>query len=55
VRLKASLPTWLPWIRKHRAPTARVEEQLLKINPRQIDRQLREVKKRAGRRGRSME
>jgi hypothetical protein len=50
VRLKALLPKWLPWIRKHYAPTARVEEQLLKISPRQIDRRLREVKKRAGRR-----
>ncbi len=50
VRLKALLPRWLPWIRKYYAPTARVEEQLLRISPRQIDRRLREVKKRAGRR-----
>jgi hypothetical protein len=50
VRLKALLPIWLPWIRKHHAVTAKTEEQLLKISARQIDRRLRDVKKRAGRR-----
>jgi hypothetical protein len=50
VRLKALLPTWLPWIRKHHGLTAKLEEQLLRISARQIDRRLREEKKRAGRR-----
>jgi hypothetical protein len=50
VRLKALLPIWLPWMRKRYALTTAVEEQLLKISARQIDRRLREVKKRAGRR-----
>jgi hypothetical protein len=50
VRLKALLPIWLPWIRKHHRLTAKLEEQLLRISPRQIDRRLREEKKRAGRR-----
>jgi hypothetical protein len=50
VRLKALLPLWLPWIRKHHAVTPKLEEQLLKISARQIDRRLRGVKKRAGRR-----
>jgi hypothetical protein len=50
VRLKALLPIWLPWIRKHHVLTAKLEKQLLKISPRQIDRRLREEKKRAGRR-----
>ena len=50
VRLKALLPIWLPWIRKHHHLTAKLEEQLLRISPRQIDRRLREEKKRAGRR-----
>ena len=50
VRLKALLPVWLPWIRKHHGLTAKLEEQLLRISARQIDRRLREEKKRAGRR-----
>jgi hypothetical protein len=50
VRLKALIPLWLPWVRKHYSLTPRLEEQLLKISPRQIDRRLREEKKRAGRR-----
>jgi hypothetical protein len=50
VRLKALLPLWLPWVRKHFPLTPRLEEQLLQISPRQIDRRLREEKKRAGRR-----
>ena len=40
VRLKALLPTWLPWIRKHHGLTAKLEEQLLRISARQIDRRL---------------
>jgi hypothetical protein len=50
VRLKALIPLWLPWVRKHYSLTPTLEEQLLKISPRQIDRRLREEKKRAGRR-----
>jgi hypothetical protein len=37
-------------VRKHFPLTPRLEEQLLQISPRQIDRRLREEKKRAGRR-----
>ena len=48
VRLKALLPIWLPWIRKHHVLTAKLEEQLLRISRRQIARRLREEKKRAG-------
>jgi hypothetical protein len=50
VRLKALLPLWLPWVRKHFPLTPRLEEQLLRISPRQMDCRLREEKKRAGRR-----
>ena len=50
VRLKALIPLWLPWVREHFSLTPRLEEQLLKISPRQMDRRLREEKKRAGRR-----
>jgi hypothetical protein len=50
VRLKALLPLWLPWIRKHHGLTAKVEEQLLAISARQIDRRLAGARKRAGRR-----
>lgn len=50
VRLKALLPLWLPWARKHFSLTAKVEEQLLRMSPRQMDRRMREEKKRAGQR-----
>jgi len=50
VRLKALIPLWLPWVRKHFSLTPRLEKQLLQISPRQMDRRLREEKKRAGRR-----
>jgi hypothetical protein len=50
VRLTALLPIRLPRIWKHHGLTAKVEEQLLRISPRQIDRRLREEKRRAGRR-----
>ena len=50
VRLKALIPLWLPWVRKRFAMSAKLESQLLKISARQIDRRLREHKKRAGRR-----
>ena len=39
-RLKAALPQWLPWIKKHFEPTAAVQEQLLAISARQMDRRL---------------
>lgn len=41
VRLKALLPQWLPWARKHIASlTEEVESALLQISPRQMDRLL---------------
>jgi len=49
VRLKALLPDWLPWIRKRYRPSAAIEQQLLQISPRQIDRRL-QAKKQAKRR-----
>ena len=38
VRLKALLPAWLPWIRKHSRLRPEIEQQLLRISARQIDR-----------------
>jgi len=49
VRLKALLPDWLPWIRQHYRPSTTVEQQLLRIGARQIDRRL-QAKKQAQRR-----
>jgi transposase InsO family protein len=46
VRLKALLALWMPWIRSRYAISSRIEEQLLAISSRQIDRRLR------GRKGR---
>jgi len=40
VRLKALLPLWLPWARRHLQLARGVERQLLAISPRQIDRRL---------------
>ncbi len=40
LRLKALLPLWLPWIKQHYQVTPAIEQQLLKISPRQIDRRL---------------
>ncbi len=45
VRLKAALPTWLPWLRCQATLTPALEAQL-----RQIDRRLREGKQRITRR-----
>lgn len=45
VRLKALLPSWLPWIRKRYRVSAEIEKQLLGISARQMDRRL-EAKKR---------
>lgn len=50
-RLKAMLPDWLPWARKHvRGCTPQVEEQLLRMSARQMDRRLAEKKRRRKRR-----
>jgi hypothetical protein len=40
VRLKALLPLWLPWARRRLRLRPAVEQQLLRISPRQIDRRL---------------
>ncbi len=44
VRLKALLPTWMPWISKRFAVSKQIEQQLLSISPRQMDRRLRAKK-----------
>jgi transposase InsO family protein len=41
VRLKALLPLWLPWVKKHYSLTPKIEQQLLSISARQIDRRLK--------------
>ena len=50
VRLKALLPLWMPWVRKRFRVSAEVERQLLSISARQVDRRLRERKRRLKRR-----
>jgi transposase InsO family protein len=50
VRLKALIPLWMPWVRKHFHLSAEVERQLLAISARQIDRRLRPYKGAAPRR-----
>jgi hypothetical protein len=50
VRLKALLPLWMPWVRKRFRVSAEVERQLLGISARQMDRRLRERKRRLKRR-----
>ncbi len=40
VRLKALLPLWLPWAKRRCPITPRVEQQVLSISPRTIDRRL---------------
>jgi hypothetical protein len=50
VRLKAVLPRWLPWLKKRLLISPRLESQLLRISPRQIDRRLRPYKVQAKRR-----
>lgn len=40
VRLEGLLPLWLPWARRRLHPRPAVEQQLLRISPRQIDRRL---------------
>jgi hypothetical protein len=44
VRLKALLPSWMPWIRKRYRMTSAIEKQLLGISARQIDRRLKAKK-----------
>ena len=44
VRLKALIPLWMPWVRKHFHLSPEVERQLLAISARQIDRRLRPYK-----------
>lgn len=45
-RLKALLPLWLPWARKHvRGCTPEVEKEVLRISARQIDRRLAKKKR----------
>jgi hypothetical protein len=41
LRLKALLPLWLPWVRRHFRLSPEVEAELLTISPRQMDRRLR--------------
>ena len=50
VRLKALIPLWMPWVRKHFPLSAEVEHQLLAISARQIDRRLGPYKVSAQRR-----
>jgi len=45
VRLKALLPVWMPWIRRRFHLTTPLEQQLLAISPRQIDRRLKPKKR----------
>lgn len=40
LRLKALLPLWLPWARKHFTLSPQLEVQLLALSPRQMDRRL---------------
>jgi len=50
VRLKALLPLWLPWLKKRLSISPRLQNQLLRISPRQIDRRLQPYKVQAKRR-----
>ena len=45
LRLKALIPLWLPWAKKHMEISPRLEKELLTISPRQIDRRLGPYKK----------
>ncbi len=44
VRLKALIPLWMPWVRKHFQLSAELDRQLLAISARQIDRRLQAYK-----------
>lgn len=51
VRLKAMIPMWLPWAKKHiKGLTPEIEQQLVKMSPRQMDRRLKDTRKALGRR-----
>ncbi len=50
VRLKALLPEWMPWIRRHFRLTPRLEQLLLRISARSIDHRLRSQKRKLRRR-----
>jgi hypothetical protein len=50
LRLRALIPLWLPWVKKHREVSPRLEKELLAISPRQIDRRLGPYKKQVKRR-----
>jgi hypothetical protein len=50
VRLKALLPSWMPWIRQRYQPSAETERQLVGISARQIDRRWQGKKSRCQRR-----
>lgn len=51
VRLKAMLPQWLPWARKHiHGVTPEIERELMRMSARQMDRRLSEKRRRLKRR-----
>jgi hypothetical protein len=50
VRLKALLPSWMPWIRQRYKLSGETERQLLGISARQIDRRLQGKKRQCKRR-----
>jgi len=43
-RLKAAIPIWLPWVKKHFGTSRETEKQLLSISPSTIDRKLKDKK-----------
>jgi transposase InsO family protein len=45
VRLKALLPSWMPWIRKRYRLSGKLEQQLLAMSARQMDRRLQSRKR----------
>ena len=45
VRLKALLPSWMPWIRKRYRISPKLEQQLLAMSARQMDRRLQSRKR----------
>ncbi len=45
VRLKALLPSWMPWIRKRHRLTQQLEKELLGMSARQMDRRLQSRKR----------
>ncbi|MCI0613531.1 transposase family protein, partial [bacterium] len=47
LRLKAAIPLWLPWLRKQMHIDAEIEQSLLSMSARQMDRRLQSRKKKA--------